>query len=189
VQGDSWSISGYQVRRMRPESAPECLVQDSDFSCRATLALGGAEPLLPEGVTGPLRDPRAALALAFSPPGAMAPLIDAKGYSGLAVPALIQTGTADIPPGADGWTSHLLAFESAPTRGDRFGLVLDGVDHYFGGAICRPELPGPRQLAQLDRAAALSLLMLQGWAQGDAAARADMLAAVGTRPGETLMQR
>lgn len=159
------------------------------YGALAALALGGAEPLLPEGVTGPLRDPRAVLALTFSPPGAMAPLIDAQGYSALAVPALIQTGTADIPPGADGWTSHLLAFESAPAGGDRFGLVLDGVDHYFGGAICRPELPGPRQLAQLDRAAALSLLMLQGWAQGDAAARADMVAAVGTRPGETLMQR
>jgi predicted alpha/beta-hydrolase family hydrolase len=159
------------------------------YGALGALALGGAEPLLPEGVTGPLLDPRAVLTLAFSPPGAVAPLIDAKGYSALAVPALIQTGTADIPPGADGWTSHLLAFESAPARGDRFGLVLDGVDHYFGGAICRPELPGPRQLAQLDRAAVLSLLMLQGWAQGDAAARADMLAAVGTRPGETLMQR
>jgi len=158
------------------------------YGALGALALGGAEPLLPEGVPGPLRDPRAVLALAFSPPGAVAPLIDAKGYSGLAVPALIRTGTADIPPGADGWTSHLLAFEFAPARGDRFGLVLDGVDHYFGGAICRPELPGPRQLAQLDRAAALSLLMLQGWAQGAAAARADMLAAVGTRPGETLMQ-
>lgn len=168
---------------------PQYVAAGHSYGALGALALGGAEPLLPEGVTGPLRDPRAVLALAFSPPGAMAPLIDAKGYSGLAVPALIQTGTADIPPGADGWTSHLLAFESAPARGDRFGLVLDGVDHYFGGAICRPELPGPRQLAQLDRAAALSLLMLQGWAQGAAAARADMLAAVGTRPGETLMQR
>lgn len=168
---------------------PQYVAAGHSYGALGALALGGAEPLLPEGVTGPLRDPRAVLALAFSPPGAVAPLIDAKGYSALAVPALIQTGTADIPPGADGWTSHLLAFESAPARGDRFGLVLDGVDHYFGGAICRPELPGPRQLAQLDRAAALSLLMLQGWAQGDAAARADMLAAVGTHPGETLMQR
>lgn len=155
----------------------------------AALALGGARPMLPDGVTGPIHDPRAALALAFSPPGAMPPLIDADGYSGLAVPALIQTGTADIPPGADGWESHLLAYESAPADGDRFGLVLDGVDHYFGGAICRPELPGPPQIAQLDRAAALSLLMLRGWVQGDAQARAQMVAAVGKRPGETLMQR
>ena len=168
---------------------PQYVAAGHSYGALGALALGGAEPLLPEGVTGPLRDPRAVLVLAFSPPGAMAPLIDAQGYSALAVPALIQTGTADIPPGADGWTSHLLAFESAPASGDRFGLVLDGVDHYFGGAICRPELPGPRQLAQFDRAAALSLLMLQGWAQGDAAARADMVAAVGTRPGETLMRR
>lgn len=159
------------------------------YGAMAALALGGARPMLPAGVTGPIRDPRAALALAFSPPGAMPPLIDAGGYSGLAVPALIQTGTADIPPGADGWESHLLAYETAPADGDRFGLVLDGVDHYFGGAICRPELPGPKQIAQLDRAAALSVLMLQGWMQGDAAARDRLAALIGKRPGETLMRR
>ncbi|MDM7955889.1 alpha/beta hydrolase [Blastomonas sp.] len=155
----------------------------------AALALGGARPMLPDGVAGTLRDPRAKLVLAFSPPGAMAPLIDAAGYAGLAVPALIQTGTADIPPGADGWNSHLLAFESAAKTGERFGLVLDGVDHYFGGAICRPELPGPKQLAQLDRAAALSLVMLRGWMHDDAAARDHLAALVGERPGETLMRR
>lgn len=159
------------------------------YGALAALALGGAAPLLPEGVTGPIRDPRAALVLAFSPPGAMAPLIDRAGYAGLAVPALIQTGTADIPPGTTGWDGHLLAYEAAAAGGDRFALVLDGVDHYFGGAICRPELPGPKQLSQLGRAAALSLLMLKGWGQGDAAARKALVAAVGTRPGEQLMRR
>jgi pimeloyl-ACP methyl ester carboxylesterase len=159
------------------------------YGAMAALALGGAMPLLPEGVTGPIADPRAKLVLAFSPPGAMPPLIDAAGYAGLAVPALIQTGTADIPPGAPGWEGHLLAFETPKAGGDRFALVLDGVDHYFGGAICRPDLPGPKQLAQLDRAAALSVQMLRGWAEGDKAARRAMLASVGARPGEQLMRR
>jgi len=159
------------------------------YGAMAALALGGATPLLPEGVPGPIADPRAKLVLAFSPPGAMPPLIDGAGYAGLAVPALIQTGTADVPPGSPDWTGHLLAFETAKADGDRFALVLDGVDHYFGGAICRPELPGPKQLAQLDRAAALSVQMLRGWAEGDKAAQKAMTASVGARPGERLMRR
>jgi hypothetical protein len=43
-------------------------------------------------------------------------------------------------------------------------LVLEGVDHYFRGAICRPELPGPPQLAELDLAAAVSIDMINGFA-------------------------
>lgn len=159
------------------------------YGAMAALALGGAKPLLPEGATGSMADVRVQLVLAFSPPGAMPPLIDAAGYAGLAVPALIQTGTADIPPGAPGWEGHLLAYETAETGGDRFALVLDGVDHYFGGAICRPELPGPKQSAQLDRAAALSVQMLKGWAQGSKTARKAVIASLGARPGERLMRR
>lgn len=159
------------------------------YGAMAALALGGAKPLLPEGVVGPIADPRVKLVLAFSPPGAMPPLIDGPGYAGLAVPALVQTGTADVPPGAPGWEGHLLAYETPKAGGDRFALVLDGVDHYFGGAICRPELPGPKQRAQLDRAAALSVQMLKGWAEGDRAARRALIARVGTRPGERLMRR
>lgn len=155
----------------------------------AALALGGAQPLMPAGVTGPLADPRAALVLAFSPPGAMPPLIDGAGYAGLRVPALIQTGTADIPPGATGWEGHLLGFEAPPPGGERYGLVLDGVDHYFGGAICRPELPGPKQLKELERAAQVSRLMLDAWLHRSRAARRALLAQIGTRPGEQLLRR
>lgn len=186
----SWAA---RIEDMRAVTAaikdPHYIAAGHSYGAMAALALGGAMPLLPDGVTGPIADPRAKLVLAFSPPGAMPPLIDAAGYAGLAVPALIQTGTADIPPGAPGWEGHLLAFETPKAGGDRFALVLDGVDHYFGGAICRPELPGPKQLAQLDRAAALSVQMLKGWAEGDEAARQTMLASVDERPGERLMRR
>jgi pimeloyl-ACP methyl ester carboxylesterase len=126
----------------------------------AALALGRAAPLLPDGVPGPLRDRRAAVALAFSPPGIMPPLVDATTYVGLSVPSFIQTGTADIPFGAASWEGHLLAWEAPPAQGDRYALILDGVDHYFGGAICRPELPGPKQLEPLALAAGRSLMVL-----------------------------
>lgn len=187
---ESWAA---RIEDMRGVTAtighPHYVAAGHSYGALAALALGGATPLLPDGVTGPIADPRAKLVLAFSPPGATPPLIDAAGYANLAVPALIQTGTADVPPGAPDWRGHLLAFESAAPEADRFALVLDGVDHYFGGAICRPELPGPKQLAQLDRAAALSVTMLKGWGLGNNAARRALIAQVGNRPGEQLMRR
>lgn len=186
----SWAA---RIEDMRAVSAtitePHYIAAGHSYGAMAALALGGATPLLPDGVTGPIADPRAKLVLAFSPPGAMPPLIDAAGYAGLAVPALIQTGTADVPPGASDWKGHLLAYETPKADRDRFALVLDGVDHYFGGAICRPELPGPKQFNQLDRAAALSVTMLKGWARGDKAARRAFIAQVGSRPGEQLLRR
>lgn len=159
------------------------------YGALAALALGGATPMLPEGVKGPLADPRAAVVVAFSPPGAMTPLIDAKGYSTLARPALIQTGTADIPPGATGWEGHLLAYESAPACGDRYALVLDGVDHYFGGAICRPELPGPMQKEQLDKAGLMSRTMMDAWLLDQPRSRELLATLIGETPGHKLMRR
>lgn len=187
---ESWAARIEDMRGVTATIAsPHYVAAGHSYGALAALALGGATPLLPDGVTGPIADPRAKLVLAFSPPGATPPLVDAAGYAGLAVPALIQTGTADIPPGSPGWEGHLLAFESPKAGGDRFALVLDRVDHYFGGAICRPELPGPKQLTQLDRAAALSVQMLKGWAEGDKVARRALAASVGARPGERLLRR
>jgi pimeloyl-ACP methyl ester carboxylesterase len=137
------------------------------------LMLGGAEAIIPDGVTGPLRDPKAKAVVAFSPPGANPGLIDGAGYAGLAVPALIETGTKDTLPARNGmavdpasWKNHLLAYDSAAPGHDRYALVLDGVDHYFGGLICSPEKPGPRQTVQLDQAVALSLNFINGYGAG-----------------------
>lgn len=143
------------------------------------LTLGGAQAVIPEGVTGPLRDPRTRAVLAFSPPGLAPGLIDGAGYAGLAVPAFIQTGDKDFPPGPlegavdpAAWKQHLLAYDSAKTGGDRYALILDGVDHYFGGLICSPERPGPRQSTQMQQAVTLSLQFLRGYGTGSARARA-----------------
>ncbi|WP_317930426.1 alpha/beta hydrolase family protein [Halioxenophilus sp. WMMB6] len=137
------------------------------------LTLGGADAILPEGFKGDPADSRVSLVLAFSPPPAIPGLVATDGYAALAVPALIQTGTQDVPFGSDaGWRVHLDAYEAAAPGGDRYALVLDGVDHYFGGAICRPELPGPKLLAEIATAADISLLMLRAYQQQDASALA-----------------
>lgn len=132
------------------------------------LSLGGAAADLPEGISGPLRDPNAIAVVAFSPPGPIPGLISAEGYAGLAVPALIQTGDKDVPLGkapatADGWKVHLAAYEAAAAGGDRYALVLEGVNHFFGGLICWLDQPGPPQSAQLDRAADLSRLFIDAY--------------------------
>jgi pimeloyl-ACP methyl ester carboxylesterase len=141
------------------------------YGALVALALGGAEAVQPEGVKGPLRDPRVQAVIAFSPPGPSPVLIERAGYAKLAVPALIQTGTNDVPPGTpagpDAWRVHLAAFEAATPSGDRYALVLDGADHYFGNIICRPELPGPAQRMQFDQAAALSALFLRAYGLRD----------------------
>jgi pimeloyl-ACP methyl ester carboxylesterase len=128
------------------------------------LALGGASPPVPPGVATPLRDERVLAVVAFSPPAPIPGFVDATAFATLAVPALIQTGTADVPPGSTDWAGHLVAWEAPAAGGNRYALVLEGVDHYFKGAICRPELPGPPQLAELDLAAAVSIDMINGFA-------------------------
>lgn len=135
------------------------------------LTLGGAQASRPEGVNRPLADSRARMVLAFSPPGLIPALIDAPGYAGISVPMLLQTGTLDIPPGEKSWEGHLAAYHSAPAKGDKFALVLEGVDHYFGGGICRPELPGPVQMDQLTIAGAISVQMLDAYMAGNKSAQ------------------
>lgn len=142
------------------------------------LTMGGAAAIPPQGVAGPLSDPNVRAVVAFSPPAPIPVLCTTEGFAKLAVPALIQTGTADDPPGAPGtpplpgsWKTHLAAYDAAAAGGNRYGLVLEGVDHYFGGLICRYELPGPKQTAQLEDAKRISAQFLRAFGAGDKTAR------------------
>jgi len=142
------------------------------------LTMGGAAAIPPQGLNGPLADPNARAVVAFSPPAPIPVLCTAEGYAKLAVPALIQTGTADNPPAAPGttpppgsWATHLASYDAAAAGGNRYGLVLEGVDHYFGGLICRYDLPGPKQEARLEDAKRISSQFLRAYGAGDKAAR------------------
>lgn len=136
------------------------------------LTMGGAEPVRPEGLSGPLRDPNARAVVAFSPPAPIPVLITADGYAKIAVPALVQTGIKDLMPGIadDGWRGHLVPYEAAEPGGNRYGLVLEGVDHYFGGTICRYDLPVPKQLERLADATRISTLFVEAHGRGNRAA-------------------
>lgn len=141
------------------------------------LTLGGADAIPPQGMIEPLADKHVVAVIAFSPPAPIPVLITEQGFAGLRVPALIQTGTADIVPGmtgADGWQGHLVAFHAANPGGHRYGLILDGVDHYFGGAICRYDRPGPKQTERLADAARISTLFLDAHGRGEHRAKSQL---------------
>lgn len=142
------------------------------------LTMGGAAAVPPPGITGPLSDANVRAVVAFSPPAPVPVLCTAEGYAKLSVPALIQTGTADNPPAAPGvaplpgaWKGHLAPYDAAAPGGNRYGLVLEGVDHYFGGLICRYEVPGPQQVARLEDAKRISSQFLRAFGTEDRGAR------------------
>jgi hypothetical protein len=139
------------------------------FGALLALAAGGAEVSAPPDLA-PIIDPRVKAVVALSPPPVTPGLIAAEGFAGLTAPALIQTGDADVLPGfVDDWRMRLIAWEAA-APGDKHSLVLEGVDHYFGGLICRPELPGPTQDAGFAQAVAASAELVLAHAAGDAQA-------------------
>lgn len=132
------------------------------------LTLGGAAAVPPDGWQGPLTPRRARAVVALSPPAPVPVLCTQEGYAAMAVPALVQTGTKDIVPGMgsqaqDGWVGHLVPFSAPPPRGNLYGMLLEGVDHYFGGLICRYDRPGPPQTAQLEQANRIVGLFLDGF--------------------------
>lgn len=156
--------------------------------------LGGVAAVPPEGLALPLVPRLAKAVIAFSPPPPVPVLVTEKGYGALAVPALIQTGTLDIIPGMstntpDGWKAHLAPFYAAAPGGDRYGLVLDGANHYFGGAICDPSQPGPQQRDALEHANTCAGLFLEGYGAANGAARRHLDARVTDALPVRLMKR
>ncbi|NVK56226.1 MAG: alpha/beta fold hydrolase [Alteromonadaceae bacterium] len=159
------------------------------YGALTALVKGGAEGLVPPEITSPSFDPKVELVLAFSPPPAIPGFIEKSGYSHLAVPALIQTGTEDIPMGsATTWKGHLDAYDAATERGNTYSLVLDDVDHYFGGLICRPELPGPHQSEQMNQALDIAALILNRYAQQNMQSAQELTQRLG-KHGKALLKR
>ncbi|WP_439534482.1 alpha/beta hydrolase family protein [Polymorphobacter sp.] len=99
-------------------------------------------------------------ALAYSPPGEWLPSVPGDSWKTVSKPMFVQTGTADMLPGlAPDWRAHRLSFDTTPAPAVLF--VGEGVDHYFGNLICRPERTEPPQRVQLDSAIAVSLAFLE----------------------------
>jgi predicted alpha/beta-hydrolase family hydrolase len=94
--------------------------------------------------------------IAWSPPGPFPPAITADLWKTMARPMLVATGTGDmLPMMAPTWDVHRVSHDVAPGPGVLF--VGEGVDHYFGNIICRPERTEAPQEPQFSDALAVTL--------------------------------
>ena len=108
------------------------------------------------GGAGGAPDAAVAAVVAWSPPGPFPPAITAGLWKTMARPMFVETGTADmLPIMAPTWDVHRVSHDVAPGPGVLF--VGEGVDHYFGNIICRPERTEPPQEAQFADALAVTL--------------------------------
>ncbi len=170
----SWTARIEDMRALANHvGARKVIAAGHSYGALVALTVGGVSAERPAGVVGPLRIGKVRAVIAFSPPAPVPGLITAAGYKTLAVPALIQTGDRDNPPGtsADAWNLHLIPYEAAAPGGHRYALVLAGVDHYFGGALCKFDVPGPAQTAQLRTAADISTVFLSAYGANQSRAR------------------
>jgi hypothetical protein len=125
------------------------------FGAVVAQALAGATLCDPEThVTVAARRDAVAACMAFSPPGPLLGFIPDDAWRTVTVPSLLQTGDADVLPGfVDDWRARLTGFGGAP---DRWSLVGRGVDHYFGGLICRLKSDATVERAALDETASIA---------------------------------
>lgn len=113
-------------------------------------------------------NPAVGACLAFSPPGPLPGFIPSDAWSTVRTPSFLQTGDADVLPGfVDDWRSRLTGFSGGR---DRWTVVGHGVNHYFGGLICRLDPKAGAQGPALDEVAALSGVFLDAYLRHDPAA-------------------
>ncbi len=142
-------------------------VAGHSFGAVVAQALAGAPLLDPEDHTPvAARTPGVLACLNFSPPGPLAGFIPPDAWAGVTAPSLLQTGDADILPGfVNDWRLRLTGFSGAP---DRWTIVAKGVDHYFGGLICRRKDAPPADAVALEETARLSVDFLDAYVRGRA---------------------
>lgn len=179
----SWAARLQDMYALSSTIDSNYIAMGHSYGALLSLTLGGAKPSAPAEFADRLRDTRVSAVVALSPPGPLAGFVDAAAYSSLDVPALIQTGDRDIPIGWPDarWQDHLVAYDAASASGSRYALVLEGVDHYFGSAICRPELPVPPQLSMLTHTVEIIELFLSAHGFGDDAAALNARSDLGER--------
>jgi pimeloyl-ACP methyl ester carboxylesterase len=154
------------------------------YGALTALTLGGVETVWPESLKRIVDTSAVQSVIALSPPGPIAELVSASGYSRLVAPSLIQTGDRDVPPNSlarSRWEERLTVYDAAPADGNRYAVILDGVDHYFGNAIGRPEIIIEPQTQQLELLIDIAVLFLYAYGAGSTPASNNPLAALHTK--------
>lgn len=140
------------------------------FGGAVAQALAGARMInAADGTDAFYGDPAVKAVIAVSPPGPRPGLVPETAWATVDMPALLVTGDADVLPGfIDDWRTHAAGFDQG-AAGQRWLVVGDGVDHYFGGLICRlSEGAGAeRQRPALAATNAVATAFLRRWKDGD----------------------
>jgi dienelactone hydrolase len=135
------------------------------FGAVVAQALAGAT-LLDPGDHTPFdgRAPAVAACMTFSPPGPLPGFIPSDAWKTVMAPSLLQTGDSDVLPGfVNDWRLRLTGFAGAA---DRWSIIGHGVDHYFGGLICRRKPGVVADLPALEETARLSSDFLDAYLDG-----------------------
>lgn len=108
------------------------------FGAFSAQQFGGAAALNPDTEAyAPTLAPQVSAIVALNPPGPMFDTITEQSWDQLTTPTLFSTGTWDIQPAFwPDWKMHLMSYEKSQP-GDKYALVIEGADHYFGKLICR----------------------------------------------------
>jgi len=158
----------FQAAARRLGGAPHwdaVAVAGHSFGAVVAQALAGAKLLDPEDHKSvAARIPGVLACIAFSPPGPLTGFIPPDAWAAVSAPSLLQTGDADILPGfVNDWRLRLTGFAGPP---DRWTIVAKGVDHYFGGLICRRKAAPPADGVALEQVATLSVDFLDAYVHG-----------------------
>lgn len=162
--------------------AERAAVTGHSFGGMISLVLGGAPMAVDAAAKDPrpLRDRRFKAAVLLNPPGPT-PNVNVESIGKLAVPTIGVSGTKDVAMGdtQNGWVWRSAWFDAAPA-GDKARVIIEGVDHYFGSGICRPELPVAVDALGLDVAAETTIAFLDRHLKG---ATSDLAAGETSREG------
>ncbi len=122
---------------VRPDWQRVCAMGHS-FGAVVAMSLAGATVV--QSVNQPATatpHPAVSAVITVSPPAPREGLVPLNAWETVQLPALTVTGTQDILPGfIDDWRQHIAGYETG-SGGDRWQVIGQGVDHYFGGLICR----------------------------------------------------
>ncbi len=155
----SMRVAAAELQRRYPGVA--LVAAGHSFGALVAQALGGAQVAWPSD-GGAIPMPGVTRVVAFSPPGPLSGFIAAEGWARITVPMFVVTGTADVlPMVAPTWEAHRVSFD-ASTVSPRWLWVGDGVDHYFGNRIGRPEYAESAEQTRLfDAALGASLAFIE----------------------------
>ena len=105
--------------------------------------------------------------LSISPPGPMFDEITKDSWLNLNKAMMVTTGTWDVEPNFfPEYQLHQMSYDTAP-EGEKYSLLIQGADHYFGNLICRPEREEAPQQVQFDLLVSATTTFLDGYLKGD----------------------